>query len=204
MERLGNSMNRVFVFARNLHRQLSACHRAIRTFIFRTDVNFWRQVAVEEPGWDDRNHLIAQAIPADSSVLDLGSGAQTLARYLKLGCTYQPCDCVKSSDNVLLCDFNRDQYPTLDRRFDYVVVSGLLEYIRDPRSFLKQIHAYGNVLLISYACLLPGHTRLWRASQGWVNHLTRPELEGIFNDLGLRWSEMARWQDQIIYHVVEK
>ena len=197
-------MNRVFFFARNLLRQLSAHRRSLRTLVFRTDVGFWKQVATEEPGWDDRNHLMAQAIPAGASVLDLGSGAQTLARYLKPGCTYQPCDCVRSSENVLLCDFNRDQYPVIDRRFDYTVVSGLLEYIRDPHTFLGRIHAYGSVLLISYAPLLPGHTRIWRTSQGWVNHLTKSELESMFTDLGLVWSEVAFWQDQIVYHVVEK
>jgi hypothetical protein len=182
-------------------RHLSSIHRVLRTVLFRTDVGRWQQVVMEEPLWDARNRVIAQMIPANSSVIDLGSGAQTLERYLKPGCKYQPCDCVKSSDNVLLCDFNNDQYPNISQRFDYVVVSGLLEYIRDPRKFLGRIRSYGNVLLVSYAHLEPGQTHVWRASQGWLNHLTKPELERVFSDLDLVWHEVDQWHEQIIYHV---
>jgi hypothetical protein len=102
---------------------------------------------------------------------------------------------------VLLCDFNSDQYPDINQRFDYVVVSGLLEYIRDPRKFLERIRSYGHVLLVSYAPLKPGQTLTWRASQGWLNQLTRSELESAFSDLALVWQEAGQWHEQIIYRL---
>jgi hypothetical protein len=177
---------------------------AIRTWLLRTDARRWRKVATEVPAWDGRNRLIADLIPFGSSVLDLGAGAQTLAGYLKAGCQYQPCDCVRSSDNVWLCDFNRDRYLAVRQRFDYVVVSGLLEYIHDPRKFLGVVRSYGNILLVSYADSRPSQTRFWRASQGWVNHLSRSELERIFEDIDLGWQEVAQWHEQIIYRVQPK
>jgi hypothetical protein len=191
-------------FWNNLSRNLSSTRKVLGTMLFRTDVNRWQQVAKQEPSWDARNRVIAHLIPANSSVIDMGSGAQTLARYLKPGCQYQPCDCVKSSDNVLLCDFNSHQYPDTDEKFDYVVVSGLLEYIRDPRRFLERISSYGDVLLVSYAPLAQGQTHVWRASQGWVNHLTRSELEHLFSDLGFVWHEAGQWHRQSIYHMQYK
>src|SRR5882724_4237857 len=93
----------------NFFRTLSA----IRIIILRTDVRRWTKVAAESPPWDERNRIIASLIPCKSSVLDLGSGAQTLRKHLKHDCVYQPCDIVKSSKDVILCNFNAGVYPEL-------------------------------------------------------------------------------------------
>ena len=198
IRRIASAIRRLWY---NLAWRLLSVYRVFRTTLYRTDVGRWQEVASREPSWDSRNRLIAHMIPANASVIDLGSGAQTLARYLGPGCRYQPCDCVKSSDNVLLCDFNNDQYPETLEKFDYVVVSGLLEYIRDPGKFLAQIRSYGDVLLISYAPHEPGQTRAWRTSQGWLNHLTRSGLEHLFSDLDFAWNEVGQWHEQTIYRV---
>lgn len=137
-------------------------------------------------------------------MLDLGSGAQTLKRYLKGGCQYQPADIVRSTSDVLLSDFNRGEYPEVTKVYDYVVASGLLEYLGEPRQFLSIAPSLGNVMIVSYAPLREGESRLHRRLLGWVNSLRRGELEGIFTDLGLDWQLVAHWGDQLIYKVKAK
>jgi polysaccharide pyruvyl transferase WcaK-like protein len=176
-------------------------HRAVRTSLVRTDLGRWRRVARESPPWDDRNRLIAGMIPGNSSVLDLGSGAQTLRKLLRPGCEYKPCDIVRSSDNVLVCDFNAGVYPVLDTVYDYVVCSGILEYMRHPHEFLTVAASLGKEMLVTYATFQEGDSRLRRAAEGWVNHLTRSELEGLFDTLGLRWSTVSRWNGQVVYRI---
>jgi hypothetical protein len=176
------------------------CARACATLVVRTKIRQWRKVAAAgTPLWDERNRLIAGFIPAGSSVLDVGCGAQTLKLHLKSGCQYQPCDVVKSSADVIFCDFNAGVYPDVKNCFDYVVCSGLLEYIRRPREFLPGISRLGRAVILSYNPLLPGDSKLARLGNdlGWVNHFKKEELEALFDELGLKWTLLHT--DQLKY-----
>ncbi len=159
---------------------------AAMTLYVRTDKRRWRQVAKKTPPWDERNRLIASLIPDHSSIVDIGSGAMTLKQHLKPGCHYQPCDVVQSSPEVILCDFNSGNYPSLPRKYDYVICSGVLEYIRDPADLLSRILDYGTVGLLSYNPIRPDETRFSRLAKGWVNHLSQDELESLFKSVGLQ------------------
>jgi 2-polyprenyl-3-methyl-5-hydroxy-6-metoxy-1,4-benzoquinol methylase len=120
------------------------CARAFVTLMVRTKVRQWRRVAFAgRPSWDERNKIIAGFIPAGSSVLDIGCGAQTLKQHLPPGCKYQPCDIIKSSPEVIFCDLNGGIYPETRERFDYVVCSGVFEYVRRPQEFLNKIPLMG-------------------------------------------------------------
>lgn len=151
----------------------------------RTDKRRWRKVATEVPPWDERNKLIGKLVPPNSSVVDLGCGAMTLKGWLSPGCVYQPCDVVQSAPEVLLCDFNEGLYPALTRKYDYVVCSGVLEYMRAPLDFLKRISQYGSKVILSYNPVRDGAGKLTRLAGGWLNHMTQPELEQLFRDAGL-------------------
>jgi hypothetical protein len=152
----------------------------------RTHMRRWRKVATEIPPWDERNRLIASLIPDGSSVVDLGSGAMTLRTHLKKGCSYQPCDVVQSAPEVLLCDFNASVYPTFSRYFDYVVCSGILEYVADVRGFLSRVSGFGKTILISYNPRIAGQSRVFRMSNNWVNGFSKAELEKLFEEAELK------------------
>ena len=173
--------------------------RVVRTLLLSTDVSRWRQVAQELPPWDGRNELIAALVPVNSSVLDLGAGPQSLRRYLDPGCIYRACDVVPSSNDVLLCDFNHGIYPHVDQPYDYVVCSGVLEYVRDPVAFLTAVVPLGRNLILTYAPVQYGDTLWTRMTQGWVNHLSQRQLENLLNGLGLSWVIAERWNGQLIY-----
>jgi hypothetical protein len=166
---------------------------AFRTLLFRGHRRHWQKIATGGvPGWDVRNEVIAAAIPANSSVVDLGCGARTLQSHLRAGCTYRPFDFVRNSPSVEFCDCNAGIYPHIENAVDYIVCSGLLEYIRDPREFLGRIAPLGRKICLSYNPVIPGETRRSRLAKRWVNHITQTELEQIFTDLHFTWRVINR------------
>ena len=182
---------------------LRLCIAACETLLVRPHVRRWQKVAhAGRPSWDERNEIIAGFIPAGSSVLDVGCGAQTLKQYLKPSCKYQPCDVVKSSPDVIFCDFNAGIYPEIKEHFDYVVCSGVLEYIRKPEEFLRRIPPMGHYVIVSYNPLLPGGSKLARLGNGWgwVNHFTKAELQKLFDEIGLNWTELLN-HDKLGYAI---
>jgi hypothetical protein len=176
-------------------------YRVLKTIFMTNDTARWQRNAEVQPEWDTRNQIIGKLIPAGATVLDLGAGAQTLKKYLQPGCEYQPCDLVKSSDDILLCDFNAGVYPKVTKQYDYVVASGVLEYIRSPREFLEKILTLGDVLILSYEVLQPRETSLQRLARGWVNHMTQEQLQTLFTQLGFQWELVEVWQKQVIYRI---
>ena len=177
----------------NIRRLCRDVLAAFTTLVVRTNVRRWKKVARDnEPLWDERNRIIATFIPEASSVVDLGAGAQTLKCYLKSGCEYQPCDIVKSSPDVIVCDFNSGIYPRLSRRYDYVVCSGVFEYIHDPSHFLSNIRQYGKRIILSYVPAGPAIGTFYRLAGGWVNHLTSQQLEDLFSTNQLDWKLICR------------
>ena len=156
---------------------------ALRTLLIRNDLKRWRQVALGGvPSWDERNRLIAEFIPMNSSVLDLGAGAQLLKSYLKPGCAYQACDLVTNLPDVIYCDFNAKAFPKLPRSYDVVVCSGILEYMRNPLSFMSEIRSYGSRLILSYNPLIEDSSKVRRLAVGWINHFTENDLADLFAD----------------------
>ena len=176
---------------------------AVMTLCIQTDKKRWGKVARQEPSWDERNRLLGALIPGNSSIVDLGCGAMTLKRYLKPGCQYQPCDVVRSSAEVIVCDFNAGIYPNLPMRYDYVVCSGILEYMRDPAGFLSRIPTFGAKTLLSYNPVARGETRLSRLGKGWVNHFRQDELEQLFKEVGLTFHiALKREPNEVTYELI--
>ena len=191
-----------------MEKMLSVVRRgrsALATLVLRTHVRKWRRVAAAgPPPWDERNAIIARFIPAGSSVVDLGAGAQTLKSHLAQGCRYQPCDVVESP-NVIFCDFNRGLYPRLNEKFDFVVCSGVLEYVRKPQEFLKRASAYAHTMLLSYNPRMEGESKLDRMAKHWVNHLDHQTLEKMLEEAGLSWKLVNRRQpNEYLYSITRR
>lgn len=165
---------------------------AARTLSHRTDIKRWTKNATETPPWDERNIQIAELIPDHSSVLDLGAGAQTLRKYLRPNCRYQPCDLVESSPDILRCDFNRGIYPDIDPFFyDYVICSGLIEYLWQPEAFLKRISQFGSHFVLSYCARRDDDSFTGRLATGWVNHMSFEQMSTLIANSGIAVSRVA-------------
>jgi hypothetical protein len=181
---------------------ITVWYRAATTKMRVTDTKRWSNTSniSDQTLWQRRNEIIAELIPPNSSVLDLGAGAQTLREFLAPGCFYQPCDLVKRTEDTILCDFNSGLYPNIQGSFNYVICSGVLEYIRDPEEFLNRASSYGSNLLVSYSPYLSGQSKLRRSAYfGWINHYTKEELESLFKCVQLCWQETAKIKNQTVY-----
>jgi hypothetical protein len=180
---------------------------AAKSSLLKTDKRRWKKVSQRVPHWDERNIVIANLIPDGVSVLDLGSGAQTLRRHLKPGCQYQPCDVIQSSPDVIHCDFNSGIYPVLKTRYDYVICSGVFEYMRDPARFVSEVPKYGKKTIFTFNPSNPKQSVVARLAGGWVNHMEQDQVEQLFRSKGLSFRILHRKNhtpivEEIVYELV--
>lgn len=131
-----------------------------------TDTDRWTRVAATAPPWDARNQLIAKHVPQGASVVEFGSGNQSLRRHVQLS-SYHPVDCVPGEGEVFICDYNTEtRFPKV--RVDLVVMSGFLEYIVETEAFLIALRkAYpGTRCVFSWA--FEPFPRAERLKHGWI------------------------------------
>jgi ABC-type polysaccharide/polyol phosphate transport system ATPase subunit len=173
---------------------ISAVRRLCKSCILLANGSIARQGSCEEvvqqyadEYGDLRNSAIAALVKPGSSVLDLGSGAQTLRKRLPRGCSYQPADLTLTTPDTLYCDFDKGVYPKVPTSFDIAVVSGVLEYLTRADDFLHQIRPYARTVLLSYNLFVPGEARSARLRGGWLNHFDRCGLEHLFQQARYRY-----------------
>jgi len=97
------------------------------------------------PSWTSRNKLIASMVPLGVSVLDMGCGAKDFLNY------YQPTkylgvDCVDTADVKI--DLNGDL--SLPSGWDFVINSGILEYLDDFQAYLCKVKILGNNFVFTW------------------------------------------------------
>lgn len=112
-----------------------------------------------EAKWNQRMRLAARMIPPGSSVIDIGGGMCHLARMLEGG-EYRSLDIKKWTDKTTVADFNKGEFPRMKfGQYQYIVALGILEYIKAPLGFLKEIRKYGRTLILSYRLVNLGTTQ---------------------------------------------
>jgi hypothetical protein len=101
---------------------------------------------LKNPHWSRRNKLIAEELlEPNKTVLDLACGAKDLLKYYTPR-DYLGVDIVETAD--LIIDLDKDfQLPS---GWDYVVNSGILEYVDDVDCYLKKIQDLGNEYVFSW------------------------------------------------------
>jgi hypothetical protein len=161
-------------------------------------VQRWAQYESLHDEWDERTALMAGMISPDTTILEFGAGKEHLRQCLPQGCAYQPSDIVARTNETLVCDLNQT-FLTLDRKWDVIVFSGVLEYIHDIPKLLKNVRASCDTCILSYAptdCLECMTTRM---RSGWVNHLSRESFETMLKNANFDILEKRTWRGQDIY-----
>lgn len=156
----------------------------------------WLDGQALDESWDERSRLMARSIPAASRVVDVGAGAQALRSALPPDCIYVPIDVVSRTPDTIVCDLNRDQPPALSA--DYLVASGLLEYITDVPRLVSWMASTAPHIILSYEGA-DGQSRYYRRKSGWVNDYTNSEVRELLRRHGLSVMESATWRQQTIY-----
>lgn len=161
-------------------------------------VDRWQEPASLDPEWDDRTRLLASFIEPNSSVIEFGAGRLALKEMLPPGCTYRPADIVARSPDTLVFDLN-GEYPELSSRYDYAVLSGVLDYVEDLPRLFRWLAATTRIALFSYAITDRLHDPVTRRRSGWVNHFSHDGISSIAAENGWSVSVLSDWQTQRLY-----
>lgn len=104
--------------------------------------------------------IIAELIPPDSRVLDLGCGNGILLKYLVLKKNANVLgmelsekniiECVKNDVPVVQKDLNNELDSLSDNSFDYVILSQTLQAVNNPDKLLNEMLRVGRNALISF------------------------------------------------------
>jgi hypothetical protein len=137
----------------------------------------------------------ASLIEPGRTVLDLGCGPyMALQSFLPTGCQYTPADLTKWSDDVIVVDLDRGEFPA--GSYDYVVILGVLEYLQTPAAVLREARLHAAHLIASFALLPEGGDLLKRQSYLWINHYRQPEFEAELAGNGWSITDRAVHSEQ--------
>ena len=167
-----------------------------------TDINRWTNNAKEIPRWDERNRLISTFCKAFDAkkILDFGAGNQTLKAHLGDHIQYKPIDCIATTEDTFICDYNiAFNLPDLDAD-TILVFSGFLEYIVKLDDFLQYLRRDGRdkLCVFSYAVLPINENQ--RLKNGWLNHLG--ESSAVIKYFHLHFYSLkvqTQWNGQLIF-----
>jgi len=165
-----------------------------------TDRTRWERLAEQDfSPWEERLKIMAARIVPGEVVIDVGAGSRALRGLISPDCLYLPLDCVETSP--IFYDFDsRGSPPCL--KADTAVMSGILEYLYGPRHALATVAKWAPRILLSYA-VASGNIED-RVKNGWVSHMTRAELDVVFDDTDLKAVEFGVWQEQSLFEAVRK
>jgi hypothetical protein len=99
-----------------------------------------------DPPWSERNKVIGSYIDMNTNVLDLGCGHKDLLKYIKpkkyIGIDFNDQADIKINFNLEF-SLPRDEW-------NFIVCSGLLEYLNDVPAFINKIKKTSNKYIITY------------------------------------------------------
>ncbi|MDZ4736014.1 MAG: sulfotransferase [Rhodospirillaceae bacterium] len=145
----------------------------------------WEGPPLLEPAFARRRARIraAQFVPRGSIVLDLSCGVPALRYLLPPECRFIMCDVVARNEKYRVARLCEGELPDKGRA-TLVAALGLLEHVDpDLPSWLRRLREYGLPAIVSYHPA-DDTADTDRAALGWVNHLTRAELQGAAEAAG--------------------
>jgi hypothetical protein len=163
-----------------------------------TQLERWSDITNFDAAWDERTAMMAALVLPNTSILEFGSGREQLEKFLPAGCSYQPADIIARSPRTLVCDLNRD-WPELPQpHYDYIIFSGVIEYIYDLPRLFAFTRKHATRAVISYAATDQLDCVATRMQNGWVHHHSLAALEGMLKEAGFTIEQKQPWQQQTI------
>lgn len=114
-----------------------------------TDATRWVDPAELSPHADERAAWLAEVIPFDIRLVDVGCGLQRLRKHIRGRGVYTPVDLVQWTPDTLTCDLNAKA--PLRGTWDYAALSHVLEYLHDPSWVLELLAERAHVLTVLLA-----------------------------------------------------
>jgi hypothetical protein len=148
----------------------------------------WKDIEYFDHSWINRIRMMANFLPRNVSVMDLGCGKMWLKDIHPLS-EYIPVDYCDRGPGTLLHDFNRKEFP--DKSAEYSFVSGCLEYIEDPEWFVSEIARTSKACILSYCTTDNIADRKTRRKYCWVNDLSRADIIRLFKSVNMHLKNEA-------------
>jgi hypothetical protein len=96
------------------------------------------KLADKTQAWMDRTEKMSQWILSNiNSIAEFGCGECHLKKILRPNVKYIGIDCIKRSEETIVCDVNNDTLPELN--VDAVIAVGFFSYVKEPEKFLDYI-----------------------------------------------------------------
>jgi hypothetical protein len=159
----------------------------------------WGDPKSYSPHWSGRAKKASGLIPDGASILEIGVGAGDFRNYVQGRCSYEGADLAPLEDTTLILNLDTDLLPA--KKYDFVVLLGVLEYLYEPENAARKVCAAAPNVVCSYCCRLENASTAdvagQRGSMGWVNDFTRDEFVALFAANGFAV------QSSIIYNKTE-
>lgn len=141
---------------------------------------------VVNPGWTDRNREISKFILPNTKVLDLGCGSKDLLKYIS------PIKYYGIDYNSEFADatMNFNENFSIPDSWDYIVCSGVLEYLNNLEDFFSKISNHSEYYIFTY----------WSVATRGINNplaLQLPEFDNILKNHFVTINE-GKWNDHAI------
>lgn len=133
---------------------------------------------------------IADWIPTDvESVADYGAGKLSLKKFLKPAVLYYPIDYIKRSEETIVCDFDKDNFP--DIKTDISVCTATLVFIERVEDLLEHIcsHTFRTIIL-SYVTWEAFSNTAGRRVSGYINDFTEDNIRQMLLKYGFILKEI--------------
>jgi 2-polyprenyl-3-methyl-5-hydroxy-6-metoxy-1,4-benzoquinol methylase len=158
----------------------------------------------DERHWAERATMAADLLAIASkstpirTVADIGCGSGKIGGFLSLlglSVEYSGFDLVPQAGNVRQFDITRDSLP---KRFDAVMLLGVLEYVDDAKVALQRVRPYTGLLIVTHAVkeTRTGVTAKKQRKLGWLTFLTSEEFERVIVAAGFTVEKSALTPDQ--------
>jgi hypothetical protein len=175
--------------------------RVLRTIFNKSfkqsDYNRWSKEKSLFASWDERTQLLAKQIKPQSIVFEFGAARLVLKAMLPEGCEYLHSDIVKRNEHTLVIDLNKE-LPNLPQ-VDYIVFSGVLEYVFKVKDLLDYLSQFTNHFVFSYAVTNTFPDKGNRRFNGWVSDLSEDDICTIAEDLQWESSIIGTWKKQTLF-----
>ena len=162
-----------------------------------SDYSRWKKKKAFHLNWDERTKILALYIRKNSRVFEFGAGRLSLREMLPQDCEYLHSDLVKRNEDTLVVDLNKS-LPEIPK-VDFVVFSGVLEYVNDIETLIKHLAGKTNCFLFSYATLDKYNSVNFRRSQGWISDLSSEDIIRISKSITGQLEVIGEWNNQTLF-----
>lgn len=173
----------------------------LRTFgnkeLKKSNYSRWKDSKALYESWDERTETLASLVKPNSKVLEFGAGRLVLKQYLPENCEYLHSDLVKRAEDTIVIDLNKT-LPEIPK-VDFIVFSGVLEYVNDIERLLVHLSKKTNHIVFSYAIKDNFESVNYRRSQGWVSDFSNKDFLVLAQKINGDLEIVGDWKKQSLY-----